>query len=199
MLNVMTGAKRSASRSDADAQPAADRPHRRSRRTLVGVAVAGVVAVAVVTALAWRGSTATTAPGAAPAFELPRLDQPEATVSLQEYRGKPLVLNFWASWCGPCREEMPAFQAAATRLGDRVGFLGVNHQDSRSPALQLMKETGVEYASGYDPKGKVAPDYGVRGMPATIFISPEGVVLERRLGQLNAADLDRALKRHFGV
>lgn len=178
---------------------APSRPHRPSPRTIVLLSIAGVVAVAVVAALAWRAPSATVGAGAAPAFELPRLDKPEATVSLQEFRGKPLVVNFWASWCAPCRKELPAFQAAAERLGGRVGFLGVNHEDSRSGALDLVKETGVAYPSGFDPNGKVAPSYGVGGMPATIFISSEGVVLERHLGGFRAADLDRAIERHFGV
>ena len=114
-------------------------------------------------------------------------------VSLSQFRGRPVVLNFWASWCVPCRREMPAFEAAHRRLGSRVVFLGVNHQDALRAALKFLTETGVTYPSGYDPDGGVARKYGLFGLPTTIFVSPDGKVVARRTGETTADELQRKI------
>lgn len=162
----------------------------------------GVVAV-VVAALLSTKPVVPTAPivpggGPAPAFELENVRPGRALVSLATAQGKPVVLNFWASWCVPCRREMPSFQAVHEATKERVSFLGVNHQDQRGPALELLAETGVRYPSGYDPQGKVAFAYGLYGMPTTIFISADGQVLERRTGELSRAELEATITRLFG-
>jgi len=131
-------------------------------------------------------------------FTLPRLDDPAETVSL-ESGDQPVVLNFWASWCVPCRREMPALQAVASRLDGRVRFLGVNHQDGRDAALELVAETGITYASGYDPQGTVARQFGVFGMPTTVFVDARGQIVERRTGELTRAELEAAIERAFGI
>lgn len=136
--------------------------------------------------------------GPAEPIELPRLDG-EGTISLADLRGRPVVVNFFASWCVPCRNEMPAFQAVSARLGDRVAFLGVDHQDDRIGGQDLMRETGIRYPAGYDPEGKVARAYGLFGMPTTLFVSPEGTLLETHTGELSEQDLLRAIERHFGI
>lgn len=136
--------------------------------------------------------------GQAEPFELPRLDG-EGTVSLASFRGKPVVVNFFASWCVPCRKEMPAFQQASARLGDRVAFLGVDHQDDRAGGAKLLADTGVTYPTGYDPDGKVARAYGLFGMPTTLFVSPDGRLLEKHTGEMSRAQLDDAIERHFDI
>ena len=136
--------------------------------------------------------------GPAAAIELPRLDG-EGTVSLADLRGRPVVVNFFASWCVPCRKEMPAFQAVAERVGDRVAFLGVDHQDDRKGGLDLVADTGISYPSGYDPDGKVAEAYGLFGMPTTLFIGPDGTLLETHTGEISREDLERALRSHFQI
>lgn len=126
-------------------------------------------------------------------FDLPNLREGGEPVRLADYRGRPVVVNFWASWCVPCRREMPAFQAVSKRMRGRVAFIGVNHQDSRKGGLALLAETGVTYPAGYDPDGAVAKAYGLIGMPSTIFVSADGEIVGRRTGGLTAAELERAI------
>lgn len=131
-------------------------------------------------------------------FELPRLAG-EGTVSLAAYRGQPLVVNFFASWCVPCRKEMPAFQTVSARLQGRVAFLGIDHQDNRDGALELIADTGVTYPTGYDPDGKVATSYGLFGMPTTLFISADGRLLDKHTGELSEAKLNERIASLFGA
>jgi cytochrome c biogenesis protein CcmG, thiol:disulfide interchange protein DsbE len=176
----------------------------RSRRRIVLVAVA-VLAVAIVAALAMTqgrtGSSRTVDRGGRPAppFTLENLQPGQPPVSLQGLRGKPVVLNFWASWCGPCRREMPAFQALHESLGDKVTFIGIDNKDFRDSALKFVEETGVRYASGFDPAGTVASSYGVIGMPATFFISEDGKLLESETGEMNRDELEATISRLYNV
>lgn len=135
---------------------------------------------------------------AAKNFELPRLDSP-GTVSLATYRGKPVVVNFFASWCVPCRQEMPALQAVAAKTDGKVTFLGVDHQDDKAGALKLLADTGVHYPTGYDPEGSVATSYGLLGMPTTLFISPDGRLLDKHLGPLTEDKLNERISSLFGA
>lgn len=128
--------------------------------------------------------------GPAPAFELPNLADPETTVTLADYRGQPVVVNFWASWCGPCRREMPRLAAAARRLEGQVAFIGVNYFDSRDSALELADETGVPYPSGMDRDGDIGARYGLVGMPTTVFVTAAGDIAGRYLGELSEETLD---------
>ncbi len=173
-------------------------PRRRRRWLLVaGVVVVLVVGVAV---LAPKNAAEKTPAGEkAPDFTLERLDDPDETVSLAALAGRPVVLNFWASWCVPCRKELPAFSAVAQRLGSRVAFLGVDHLDGRRGALDLQKEMDLPYPSGYDPDGGVHSAYGFVGMPATVFISPDGRILKRHTGQLSQAELEQTIQERLGV
>ena len=136
---------------------------------------------------------------AAPAFAVPDIQDPSATIEISSYRGKPIVLNFWASWCVPCRTELPAFRAAQRRLGDGVQFLGMSHQDSREDGLDLLERAGIGYPSGYDPKGDVATAYGLYGMPTTVFISADGRIVATRTGEMTEDQLVRAVRDLFGV
>jgi len=187
--------------TEQEAAPA--RPARPGRRRWLwiggGVAVvAALVAGGLVFGTPDETGGGGRAGGPAAAIELPRLDG-EGTVSLAALRGRPVVVNFFASWCIPCRKEMPAFQAVAERVGDRVAFLGVDHQDDRKGALALVADTGIRYPSGYDPDGEVARAYGLFGMPTTLFVAPDGTLLETHTGELSRDDLERALQRHFGI
>lgn len=92
---------------------------------------------------------------------------------------------------------MPALAATHRRFGDRVAFLGVNHQDVRHLAVELLDETGVTYPSGYDPDGSVARDYGLFGMPTTIFVAADGELLERRTGEMTLPEMESTIERLF--
>lgn len=131
----------------------------------------------------------------APDFRLPDLRQGGETISLSAFQGRPVVLNFWASWCVPCRAELRDFQAAHRRLGDRVAFLGIDRQDDREEALQLLGQAGVTYPSAADREGSLDRPFGLRGMPTTVFISADGVVVDHVTGQVKASRLDDLLRR----
>lgn len=133
--------------------------------------------------------------GPAPQFALPSLDDPTQTVRLADYQGQPVVLNFWASWCVPCRREMPRLAAAARRLQGRVAFLGVDYKDPREDALAFVRETDVGYPSAVDQDGTVGARYGVFGIPTTLFIDPNGRILGRYLGEMHGGTLERLLQQ----
>ncbi|MFQ5554499.1 MAG: redoxin domain-containing protein [Acidimicrobiia bacterium] len=122
------------------------------------------------------------------------------TFSLAEHLatdGRPLFLNLWASWCIPCREEMPAIDAASQRHPG-VRFLGVAVRDDLGPAKDLGRETGVSYALAFDADGVVDAEYPILGMPATFYISPEGLILKRVYGQLVEDQIDGDVGGLFG-
>jgi cytochrome c biogenesis protein CcmG/thiol:disulfide interchange protein DsbE len=135
----------------------------------------------------------------APTFTLPDVREGRPQVDLAALEGTPVVLNFFAAWCAPCRKEMPLLAAEATRLGDEVAFVGVDVQDSRSRATDLLAETGVEYPAAYDPRATVAAGYKVYArLPATFFIDARGRIVDQALGEINRDRL-RAGLRALGV
>ena len=162
---------------------------------------AALVVIAIVVAATARGSQdALRSPGqprTAPTFSLPDLEDASRRVELTAYRGRPVVLNFWASWCVPCRQDMPHLEAVHRAEGERVVFLGINHQDGRSPARDLLAQTGVTYPSGHDPEGKVASAYRLVGMPSTVFISSSGEILATRAGEMSRSQLEDAMRTLF--
>jgi cytochrome c biogenesis protein CcmG/thiol:disulfide interchange protein DsbE len=169
----------------------------RRRRRRLAVAALAVLVLVVALGLTSRpaGQRAVSSPrGGAAAFVLDNLQPGQPRVSLAAFQGRPVVLNFFASWCVPCRREMPGFERVHRRLGARVAFVGVNHQDQREAALALVREAGMSYPAGFDPDGKVALDYGLFGMPTTIFISPQGQVVEHRTGEMTEGELEDTIR-----
>lgn len=121
-------------------------------------------------------------------------------VSLEDFRGKAVFLNFWASWCPPCRAEARDLEAAWQRFKDQdIVFLGVDIQDSEEAALAFIGEFNITYPNGRDASGKIAIDYGVWGIPETFFIDPDGRITYKHVGSLGptiiAAKLDEAKRR----
>lgn len=182
--------------SVVDRADAPDRPAtaRRSPRRLILAAwlVAGVAAiVALLTVSVARPSTPVDTPivgRPAAAFDLQTLDG--RRVSLAALRGSPVVLNFWASWCAPCREEAPLLTAADdTYRSQGLRILGVVYQDSTDNARAFMARYGQAYPGLLDPDGRTAIDYGVFGIPETFFIDRSGVVRSRQVGVLTEAEL----------
>lgn len=113
---------------------------------------------------------------AAPDFALPSARSQGEVLQLSDFRGKAVVVNFYASWCGLCRQELPAFEAVANELAGQVTFIAVNVQESRTDALGILDETGATFPAVLDTDGEVARRYGLRGMPSTYLLDAEGVV-----------------------
>ena len=123
---------------------------------------------------------------AAPAFDLPRLRDPETRVGSADYADKAVLVNVWATWCVGCREEHPFLMSLAAS-GD-IPIYGINWRDSRADALRWLERYGDPYvASGFDEHGRVAVDWGVYGAPETFLIGEDGIVLHKHVGPLNEA------------
>lgn len=121
----------------------------------------------------------------APAFVLPRLDDANSTAKLEDFAGKAWILNVWASWCGPCRDEHPLWVDFARR--SKVPIVGLNYKDKRAAAQPWLAQLGNPYAmSLFDGDGKVAIDWGVYGVPETFIIDRQGIVRFKHVGPISA-------------
>ncbi|MBM2827217.1 MAG: cytochrome biosis protein [Dehalococcoidia bacterium] len=121
----------------------------------------------------------------APDFALSDLDGKE--VRLSDFRGRPVMLNFWATWCGPCRVEMPHMQEAQRELGEKTGFvvLAVNLGEDAKTARRFLEENGFEFTAVLDRDSSVARDrYKIIGLPTSFFIDREGVIRDIQVGPL---------------
>ena len=128
----------------------------------------------------------------APDFELGLLDG--TMVRLLDYRGRVVFLNFWASWCPPCRAEARLLEGAWRQVKDReIVFLGVNIQDTEEGARRFMQEFDITYPNGRDTQSRIAIDYGVYGIPETFFIDREGRITYKHIGALGAETLVQKL------
>lgn len=140
------------------------------------------------------------------ASERPEVDQPApdfalvdardgtSIVKLSDFRGKAVVLNWYASWCGPCRREIPDFEQAYQALGDEVVILGVNYLESRARAIGMLEEFGATYPAVLDSSGVVSDHYRITFMPTTFFIDRDGILRSVKTGQVSPADLSRHLE-----
>lgn len=172
------------------------RPTRISGPRAVVAVAALVVAAAAVALFIGRGSPSpapTGFVGPAATFSLPELREGRPDVSLASAPGHPVVVNFFAAWCVPCRTELPALRDAAAAHPD-ITFVGVDHQDSRDDAIEILDKSGVTYPAGYDPRGETATKYGLRGLPATAFIDPRGRIVELHQGALSAKEIEVKLQ-----
>jgi cytochrome c biogenesis protein CcmG/thiol:disulfide interchange protein DsbE len=122
----------------------------------------------------------------------PRLE--DGRVSLAELRGFPVVINFWASWCIPCREEAAAFRAVATRYAGRVAFVGMDTQDLKSAARRFLRRYKVNYVSVRDGSDRTYSAYGLTGVPETYFVDREGRAVSHAVGAISRRDLERSVR-----
>jgi cytochrome c biogenesis protein CcmG, thiol:disulfide interchange protein DsbE len=192
----------------ADDEPGDESPGRARRRrgidvrtlaicllvALIAALVAGVIANAVIddgdggeAASDEVGEGTLSTAEEAPDVPLERFDG--TPVSLADYRGQPLVVNFWGSWCQPCVKEMPDFQRVHESLGDDVAFLGVNVNDDPEDALRMAEQTGVTYDLAVDAEGELIRELGVVIFPTTVLILPDGTIVDSAQGPISAERL----------
>jgi len=133
----------------------------------------------------------------APSVEMVDFDGVDMT--LAEYAGTPVVLNFWATWCPFCIAEMPDFQTVSQDTIGDVAFLGVNIQDDPAAAEAMATETGVTYRLTRDPQGVVYAAFGGIGMPTTVFVDADGMIREVVTGQMSEEQLRSKISEYFAV
>ena len=135
----------------------------------------------------------------APNFSLVILlsDSRKNALSLSDFKDKPLVLNFWASWCQPCKEELPLLENAWKQMQAQkknIVFLGIDFQESSSDASSFLQLHGITYLAGLDENGSIANKYGVTSLPQTIFIDRKVTVTNREPQELTIQELSRNLQ-----
>lgn len=126
----------------------------------------------------------------APDFALADLDG--NPIRLDELRGRPVIVNFWASWCGPCLEEFPLLRRATERHRD-LAVVGIVFNDHSESARAFMARMGATWPAAMDPGGQLAARYGVFAPPESFFIDRDGIVRGRQIGPFDASGLDRQL------
>ncbi|HEX6483299.1 MAG TPA: TlpA disulfide reductase family protein [Ktedonobacteraceae bacterium] len=134
---------------------------------------------------------------AAPNFTLAVLSSHPTTANLSttSYKGKPLVINFWNSTCGPCVDEAPLLQQESSRLQSQgIAFIGIDFQDTTGDGLSFLQKYGITYPNVMDATGSTAINYGVTATPETLFINRQGVVVSRVSGQLTGQTLQQNLQ-----
>lgn len=127
-------------------------------------------------------------------YALPEFDKAAYDRMLARQRGTPVLVNIWASWCGPCRQEAPFLEAASEAYGDRVQFVGVDILDARDSARAFMHESGWTYPSVFDPNGAIRDALGILGQPATLFYDADGTLVKSWLGPLTREALAHNLE-----
>lgn len=189
-----------------------DNPPIRSRNA--GKLTAAVAAFAIVAVACGGGTNESVSPTTAAAAASPPVTTREPigdpaptrqfqtfageTVSLADFTGKPVVLNFWASWCPSCVAEMSAaFRPVQEDLGEEVTFIGMNIQDDRALAEGLLEETGVIWVSAEDPNGELYIDLGGIAMPFTVYIGADGSIVNKHNGPLTEDQLRDQIESAF--
>jgi cytochrome c biogenesis protein CcmG/thiol:disulfide interchange protein DsbE len=119
----------------------------------------------------------------------------DGDLSVEELRGRPAVINFWASWCIPCREEAPILAASARAHEGEVRFIGVNIQDLRADALSFLREFEVPYVSVRDKTNATYQAYGLTGVPETYYLDARGRIVAHSLGAVSRSELEDAIAR----
>ena len=167
---------------------------RLAKRHKIATAVGGVFAAAIVAVSLIGSSSSNGSPHAdpmAPAFTLAALGAPGQHIALSQYKGKPLIVNFWASWCEPCQQETPLLARWYKAQRGRVNLVGLDENDSTASAIKFAHAKGVSYPIGVDPAPALATAsaYGVVALPQTFFLNAQHRIVDRIYGAVTEADL----------
>lgn len=199
--------------SRTDIVPVSDTAgYRRAMSTLAAPRRLRITVVALIAAVALIGTACS--PSTSSTGDLPNLDDDAGTETAPDFTvttldgvgfslfdhlendGRPVFLNMWASWCPPCRAEMPDIDAAAESHPD-VKFIGVAANDDPAESAEFALSIGIGYTIGFDEDGSVARSYKVVGLPASYVISAEGVILEQIFGSITEAEINELLAKWF--
>lgn len=164
----------------------------RAHKLATGI-IAAFAAVALGVSLATSSTPQHHYP-AAPAFSVTALGHPGQRISLSEYQGKPLIVNFWASWCDPCQRETPLLASWYRQQHGKVILLGLDENDSAAKAMSFASAKGVSYQLGFDPHVVAASAFGVDGLPQTFFLNARHQIVDHVLGAVTAAELANGLR-----
>ncbi len=174
-------------------------PRRRARRLLAVVALSALVSCGNEGAVSSVGTTpaanavrATSLPTTTDA--LPTIDVDGYRALLGQLRGTPVVVNFWASWCEPCKREAPLLRDAHGAYGADVQFVGVDILDARADAEGFVRDFALPYPSFFDPSGATRDAIGALGQPVTAFYDREGTLVGKVTGEIGADELDANLR-----
>ena len=191
--------------TNRERQLAENRRRTRNRR-LRTWALSGAVVVAIAGAIVWGEVTKATGTTDVGAWDLPAIGptaDSQDRVTLAEFRGRPTVVNFFASWCIECDRELPAFRAVSSELGDTINFVGIASQETGNALLMPERHGITDWPLAQDVGGRnrsgLSEALGARGMPLTAFYSPDGDFLEVRLGSMSEPELRSILARLYGI
>jgi thiol-disulfide isomerase/thioredoxin len=160
-------------------------------RKISYLAAAVVIAVAIALVVTLTGG-----PGKplAKSFSLAQLGRSGSRVTLASYAGKPVMINFFASWCPPCRRETPTLAKFYVSMHGKVRVLGIDSNDEAAPALRFMQKAGVRYPVGFDPyPATTTTSYGVLALPQTFFLNAQHRIVLHVVGPLTTKDLTRGV------
>lgn len=164
-------------------------------RLMVLIAFAFVLALLAL--LGWglaRAQRGQVQQGLAPDFTLTTFDNRQ--ISLRDLRGKVVIVNFWASWCQPCRLEAAYLEKTWQKYKDQgVILLGVDYVDTEPNALAYLKEFGITYPNGPDLRTRISQAYGIKGVPETFYIAKNGELRGLKIGPLDSPELDQEIER----
>ncbi len=170
-----------------------------ARRHKIATAVAAV-SVAAIVAVSLIGTSASGSPvkadPVAPAFTLSSLGAPGKHVALSQYKGKPLIVNFWASWCPPCQRETPLLASWYKAQHGHVNLVGIDENDTAASALAFVRAKAVSYPIGVDPAPALATAsaFGVVELPQTFFLNAAHRIVDRVYGAVTRADLAKGVR-----
>ena len=170
-----------------------ERPQR--RHTSVGAIVAFTLVLALLGLLAWGLGKSRAGPveaGPAPDFTMIGFDG--RTVTLNKLRGKVVIVNFWASWCQPCRQEAAYLEQTWRKYKDQgVVFIGVDYVDTEKAALAYIEEFGITYINGPDLGTRISQAYNIKGVPETYYVAKDGELRGVQIGPLEPPQLDEII------
>jgi len=166
--------------------------------SLLNVGLLALLASQVLTPASQATNTATSPllGHPAPDFTLPMLSpHPVPLFHLASLKGKPIMLNFWASWCDPCKQEAPLLENTWQRTQSQgIVFLGIDYSDTQNNGLSFLQQYGITYPNVTDTNGSVAINYGLTGVPETFFIDRHGKVVQKVIGELTEQTLQSNLQ-----